>query len=126
MRRAAIILTLSVSLVVLAAWGLLRSDTTPAGNPLWMPSPGLASAPSLDPLDSREICGHAAYLKARFNPASVRTAILGYIIGPDGSVDNIAVAGTSGSRQLDEAIIACVATLRFKPAKNGTMMVEWK
>lgn len=125
MRRAAIILTLSV-LVYLAARGVLRSDTMPAGDPLWMPSPGLASAPSLDPLDSREICGHAAYLKARFNPASVRTAILGYIIGSDGSVDNIAIAGTSGSRQLDEAIIACVATLRFKPAKNGTMMVEWK
>jgi len=126
MRRAAIILTVSASVVFLAAWGVMHGGDEGEIAPLWTPSPGLAAAPSLDPLDSKEICEHAAALKARFSPVSIRTAVLGYIIGPDGSVGNIAVAGTSGSRQLDEAIIACVATLRFKPARNGTLMVEWK
>jgi TonB family protein len=49
------------------------------------------------------------------------------VVEPDGSVDNIAAVGTSGSKALDQAVIACVATLRFKPAKSGrAMMVEWK
>ena len=127
MRRAAIILTLSASFVLLAAWSVLRSGTVPADEPLWMPLPGVASAPSLDPLESREICDHATSLKARFNPATVRTTILGYVVERDGTIDNIAVAGTSGSKALDQAVIACVATLRFQPLKPGrAMTVGWK
>ena len=127
MRRAAIILTLSASFVLLAAWSVLRSGAAVDTEPLWAPLPGIASAPSDDPEDSREICKHATNLKARFNPASIHTAILGYVVERDGTVDNIAVAGTSGSKALDEAVIACVTTLRFKPLKTGrAMMVQWK
>jgi TonB family protein len=127
MRRAAIILTLSASFVLLAAWSVLRTGTVQTGEPLWMPLPGVASAPSLDPLDSRQICEHAARLKAQFNPATVRATILGYVVERDGTIDDIAVAGTSGSKALDQAVIACVATLRFEPMKNGrAMTVEWK
>src|SRR5271170_7241319 len=100
MRRAAIILTLSISVVLLAAWGVLRSGTAPETEPLWAPLPGLASAPSPDPIDSKNICAHAANLKARFRPASVHTVILGYIVERDGSVDDITVAGTSDSNAL--------------------------
>ena len=127
MRRAAIILTLSVSFVLLAAWSVLRSGTVQMGEPLWMPLPGIASAPSLDPLDSKQICEHATRLKAQFNPATVHTTILGYVVERDGAIDNIVIAGTSGSKALDQAVVACVATLRFQPLKPGrAMTVGWK
>ena len=127
MRRAAILLTVSASVVLLATWSVLRSNAATETEPLWAPLPGVASAPSRDPLDSKEICTHTANLKARFAPSSVRTAVLGYVIEPDGSVDTITIAGTSGSRVLDQAIIACVATLRFTPLRRGrAMMVQWK
>jgi TonB family protein len=127
MRRAAIILTLSASFALLAAWGVWRNDAAAEPEPLWTPLPGLASAPSRDPMDSKEICHHAATLRERFSPASVHTAILGYVVERDGTVDDIAVAGTSGSKALDEAIIACVATLRFQPLNTGrAMVVQWK
>ncbi|HTW33995.1 MAG TPA: hypothetical protein VMD53_05195 [Rhizomicrobium sp.] len=127
MRR--LILLLGVFLVLLGAWIVLRNGAwaAPEAEPLWMPQPGLASTPSLDPLDSRQICEHAVNLKARFSPASVRTAILGYVVEPEGVIDDITVAGTSGSKALDEAIIACVATLRFLPGNKGrAMIVQWK
>jgi TonB family protein len=127
MRGAAIILTVSASFVLLAAWGVLRGGDTTEIAPLWMPLPGVAAAPSLDPLDSKQICGHAATLKARFSPASIHTTILGYAVERDGAIDDITVAGTSGSKALDEAVIACVATLRFQPLKIGrAMTVGWK
>ena len=127
MRRVAVILTLSVSFVLLAAWSVLRSGTVQADEPLWMPLPGVTSAPSLDPLDSRLICEHAVNLKARFSPATVRTTILGYAVERDGTIDDIVVAGTSGSKVLDEAVVACVATLRFQPLRpERAMTVGWK
>jgi len=127
MRRAAIILTVSAAFVLLAAWSVLRSGTVQADEPLWTPLPGVASSPSLDPLDSKQICDHAIRLKARFNPATIRTTILGYVVERDGAIDDITVAGTSGSKALDEAVVACVATLRFLPLKTGrAMTVGWK
>lgn len=127
MHRAAIILTLSASFVLLAAWGVLHGGGAEDIEPLWAPLPGVASVPPPDPLDSKQICAHAVRLKARFKPASVHTAILGYVIEPDGSVDDIAAEGSSGSKALDTAIIACVTTLRFLPLKHGhAMMVQWK
>jgi hypothetical protein len=125
MQRVTIILTVSAFFVLLAAWGVLRSGAVQAGEPLWMPLPGVASAPSLDPLDSKQICDHAARLKARFSPATVRTTILGYAVERDGTIDDIVVAGTSGNKALDEAIVACVATLRFRPPGRA-MTVVWK
>ena len=53
------------------------------------------------------------------------TAILGYVVRTDGTVHDIAVAGSSGSPALDKTIVACVATLRFKPLRQE-MMVQWK
>jgi TonB family protein len=127
MHRAAIILTLSASFVLLAAWGVLHGGGAEDIEPLWAPLPGVASVPPPDPLDSKQICEHAARLKARFKPASVHTTILGYVVEPDGSMDDITVADTSGSKALDQSIIACVATLRFQPLKHGhAMMVQWK
>lgn len=122
-----VVLIAAAILVPLAAWAALRNSADAEGEPLWGPFPGLASAPLSNPIDSKDICAHAAYLKARYSPSSVHTAILGYVVEADGVVDNIAVAGTSGSKALDHAIVACVATLRFTPAKRGrTMTVAWK
>ena len=121
------IVIVAAFLVPFAAWGLLRNSAAAEPEALWAPLPGVVSVPPPDPQDSKEICAHAVALKARFNPASVRTAIFGYVVEADGTVDNITVVGTSGSRALDEAIIACVGTLRFQPAKSGhAMMVQWK
>ena len=116
-------------LLLASSWIVAREafSAAPENEPLWAPWPGLASAPSRDPIDSKDICNHAINLKARFSPTSVHTAILGYAVEPDGSLDDIAVAGTSGSKALDRAIIACVTTLRFEPAKKGhAMTVGWK
>jgi len=119
-----------IAFAVLAGWGFVRGGffaTADAGtaSPLWAPLPGVAELPMTN--SSRETCDRATELKSRFRTDSVRTAVLGYIVKLDGRIHGISVAGSSGNKQLDVAIVACVATLRFRPPQNGqAMMVQWK
>ena len=87
--------------------------------PLWMPLPAVAARPPADPKTTRELCNAALETRARLAPAKVRTAMLGYIVERDGSVNDIRVTSSSGNSGLDMAIALCVATLRFTPPANG-------
>jgi TonB family protein len=116
---------------VLSGWSFVRgglfatADAATTSSPLWLPIPGVAELPPTD--TSREICDRTSELKSRFSAASTHTAMLGYVVRPNGTIHDIAVAGSSGSPALDKAIVACVATLRFRPLKGGqAMMVQWK
>ena len=90
-----------------------------AFQPLWAPLPALAARAPADPRTSQELCKGADETRARLAPAQVRTAVLGYVVERDGSVNYIRVTSTSGSTGLDMAIALCVATLRFQPPANG-------
>jgi len=118
-----------IAFAVLAGWSFVRggffaaADAASASSALWAPMPDVAGLPMTN--SSREICDRAAELRSRFRADSIHTAILGYVVRPNGTVHDIAVAGSSGSPALDKTIVACVATLRFKPLRQE-MMVQWK
>jgi TonB family protein len=120
-----------IAFAVFAAWSFARgglfafAEAAQAPEPLWAPRPAVAELPPTP--SSREICDRATELKARFSARSIRTTILGYVVQSDGTIHDIDVAGSSGNRALDRAVMACVATLRFQPPPNGqAMTVEWK
>ena len=120
-----------IGFAVFVAWNSTRggilapAQAAPNSAPLWTPWPDVAALPPTRL--SRDICDRASELKAQFRAASVRTVILGYAIEANGMIHDIEVAASSGSKALDNAIVACVATLRFRPLPNRqAMLVEWK
>jgi protein TonB len=52
------------------------------------------------------------------------TTKLSFHIMTDGSVTNVAVAGSSGSERLDSAAVTCVGHWRYKPATQDGQAVE--
>lgn len=114
-----------IAFALFAGWSVMRAEAAPPPSPLWLPMPGVAELPQS--VSSREICDRASTSKAQFRPDTVHSAILGYVVEPNGAVDDITVVGSSGSKQLDQTIVACLTTLRFQPPPNShAMMVQWK
>lgn len=49
-----------------------------------------------------------------------------YIVRPDGAVDELKIAQSSGSPRLDAAAIAIVSRWRFKPAMQNGRAIPWR
>ncbi|MCJ2186894.1 energy transducer TonB [Novosphingobium beihaiensis] len=99
---------------------------TVAAPPPVKPVSGAAPASSASAAqDGGDLSGKALFIKPPAYPRSARlhheqgTVKLLVLVGPDGRVDDIEIAASSGSKALDRAALKAVKEWRWEPMSNG-------
>ncbi|MEJ2458228.1 MAG: energy transducer TonB [Novosphingobium sp.] len=108
-------------------------DTPPPAQPVRIaaPQPVKAEAAASEPASSAaaqnggDLAGQALFIKPPVYPLEARrrheqgVVKLLVLVGPDGRVDDIEIADSSGSKALDRAALRAVRHWRWKPAAHG-------
>jgi TonB family protein len=119
---------IAIALLALLPFGALAQSTQGGVSASDAPIDILLAQHIVPP--SRILSGHPCGRSKRVSApvAMTGTTIIAYNITSDGAVTDITVEQSSGSADLDSAVVECAATYRYKPATKDGQAVEvpWK